>query len=99
MEQIENTRLSLDEIGDALRRLSSVDKNDSQSLEDFHSKVAAFFPHIEYESNESLWNEEVEEDETYRPLWWDDLDEPYELEELHWLIKIQKFELDRIKST
>jgi len=102
MEQIENTRLSLDEIGDALRRLSSVDKDDSQSLEDFHSKIAAFFPHIQYESNESLWHEEVEEDETYRPLWWDDLDEPFELEELHWLTKIQKLELlkpDEVKTT
>ena len=34
---------------------------------------------------------EVEEEETYRPLWWDDLDEPFELEELHWLTKIQKY--------
>ena len=102
MEQIENTRLSLDEIGDALRRLTSVDKDDSQSLEDFHSKVAAFFPHIQYESNESLWDEEVEEDEIYIPLWWDDLDEPFELEELNWLTRIQKYELlkpDEVRRT
>jgi RNA polymerase primary sigma factor len=102
MEQIENIRLSLDDIGDALRRLSSGDKDESQSLEDFHSKVAAFFPHIQYESNESLWDDEVEEAETFIPLWWDDLDEPFELEELHWLSRIQKYELlkpDEVRRT
>ncbi len=102
MEQIDNTRLSLDEIGEALKRLSTVDKEGSQTLEDFHSKIVAFFPQIHYESSESLWDEEVEEDETYRPLWWDDLDEPFELEELHWLTKIQKYELlkpDEVKMT
>jgi RNA polymerase sigma factor (sigma-70 family) len=102
MDQIENTRLSLDEIGDALRRLSSQDKDDSQSLEEFHSKVAAFFPHIQYESSESLWDEEVEENETYIPLWWDDLDEPFELDELHWLTRIQKYDLlkpDEVRKT
>ncbi|CAN2187385.1 RpoD DNA-directed RNA polymerase, sigma subunit (sigma70/sigma32) [Candidatus Nanopelagicaceae bacterium] len=97
-----NTRLSLDEIGDALKRLSSRDEVASQSLEDFHSKIANFFPQIQYESNESLWDEEGEEEETYRPPWWDDLDEPFELEELHWLTKIQKYELlkpDEVRRT
>jgi len=102
MEQIDNIRLSLDDIGDALRRLSSVDKDESQSLEYFHSKVAAFFPHIHYESNESLWDDEIKEDETYLPPWWDDLDEPFELDEFHWLSRIQKFELlkpDEVRRT
>lgn len=102
MEQLENIRLSLDDIGDALRRLSSGDKEESQSLEDFHSKVAAFFPQIHYESSESLWDDEIEDEEIYIPLWWDDLDEPFELEELHWLTRIQKYELlkpDEVRRT
>ena len=103
MAQLENIRLSLDDIGDALKRLSSGNKEESQSLEDFHSKVAAFFPQIHYESNDSLWDDEAdEEEETLTPLWWDDLDEPFELEELHWLSKIQKYELlkpDEVRKT
>jgi len=94
MEHLENIRLSLDEIGDALKRLSSGGKEESQSLENFHSKIAAFFPHIHYESNDALWADDEEEvEEAFIPLWWDDLDEPFELEELHWLSKIQKYEL------
>jgi len=91
MDQIENIRQSLDDIGDALKRLSSGSNDESQSLEDFHSKVSAFFPQIQYESKESLWDDEEEEAESkFTPIWWDDLDEPFELGELHWLSKIQK---------
>jgi len=94
MDQIENIRQSLDDIGDALKRLSSGSNDESQSLEDFHSKVSAFFPQIQYESKESLWDDEEEEAESkFTPIWWDDLDEPFELGELHWLSKIQKYEL------
>jgi len=94
MEQLENIRLSLDDIGEALKRLSSGTKEESQSLEEFHTKVAAFFPQIHYESNDALWADDEEEiEEPFIPLWWDDLDEPFELEELHWLTKIQKYEL------
>jgi RNA polymerase primary sigma factor len=93
MENLENVRLSLDNIGDALKRLSSGTKEESQSLVDFHHKVAAFFPQIQYETSEALWDDEVELGEKIKPLWWDDLDEEFELEELHWLIRIQKYEL------
>ena len=61
MEQLENIRLSLDDIGDALKRLSSGTKEESQSLEEFHTKVAAFFPQIHYESNDALWADDEEE--------------------------------------
>jgi RNA polymerase primary sigma factor len=94
MEPLENIRLSLDDIGDALKRLSSGSNEESQSLEEFHRKVAAFFPQIHYESNDALWaDDEEEREEPFIPLWWDDLDEPFELEELHWLTRIQKYEL------
>ena len=102
MENLENIRLSLDDIGDALKRLSSGTKEESQSLVDFHHKVAAFFPQIQYETSEELWDDEVELDEKIKPLWWDDLDEEFELEELHWLTRIQKYELlkaDEVRQT
>ena len=93
MENLENTRLSLDEIAVALKRLSSGSNWKSQSVEEFHTKITAFFPLILYESNESLWNDEEEPEESLIPLWWDELDEKYELDELHWLTRIQKYEL------
>lgn len=102
MKNLENVRLSLDEIGDALKRLSSGTKQGSQSLVDFHHKVAAFFPQIRYEKSEALWDDEVEFDGKVKPLWWDDLDEDFELEELHWLTRIQKYELlkaDEVRRT
>ena len=102
MEHLESIRLSLDDIGEALTRLSSGTKDQSQSVQDFHSKIAAFFPQIHYETTESLWDDQTEIDETFTPLWWDDLDEPFELDELHWLTKIQKYELlkpEEVKAT
>ena len=93
MENLENTRLSLDEIAVALKRLTSGSNSESQSVEEFHTKIAAFFPQILYESNDSLWDDEEEPEKSLRPLWWDELDEEFELDELHWLTRIQKYEL------
>jgi RNA polymerase primary sigma factor len=102
MENLENVRLSLDEIGDALKKISSGTKEASQSLVDFHNKVAAFFPNIQYETEAALWADKDDSDDKVKPLWWDDLDDEFELEELHWLTKIQKYELlnaDEVKQT
>lgn len=93
MGQIEDIRLSLDDIAEALKRFTSEDKKESQSVKDFHSKVASIFPQIHYEAPESLWDDEPQQEEDFTPLWWDDLDEPFELDEYHWLIRIQKLEL------
>ena len=93
MEPLEDVHLSLDEIGEALKRLTSDSQNKSQSVEAFHSKISAIFPQITYETTESLWDDEPEIDDTFTPLWWDDLDEPFELDEYHWLVKFQKMEL------
>jgi len=93
MEPIEDIHLTLDEIGVALKRLSSESSKKSQSVEDFHNRISAIFPQISYESPESLWDDELEIDETFVPLWWDELDEPFVLDEYHWLIQIQKMEL------
>ena len=80
MENLENIRLSLDDIGDALKKLSSGTKEESQSLVNFHNKVAAFFPNIQYETNEALWDDKDVPDDKVKPLWWDDLDEEFEPE-------------------
>ena len=93
MEPLEDIHLTLDKIGVALKRLSSESQNKSQSVEDFHSRISAIFPQISYESPESLWNDEPEIDDTFMPLWWDELDEPFVLDEYHWLIQIQKMKL------
>jgi RNA polymerase primary sigma factor len=93
MEPVEDIHLSLDEIGVALKRLTSESQNKSQSVEDFHSRISTIFPQISYEPAESLWDDEPEIDDTFMPLWWDELDEPYVLDEYHWLIQIQKMEL------
>ena len=93
MKNLESKRLSLDEIAVELKRLGSSSNSESQSVEEFHTKIVAFFPEILYESNESLWDDEEAPEEILVPLWWDDLDEEYELDELHWLTRIQKYEL------
>ena len=93
MKNLESKRLSLDEIAVELKRLGSGSNSESQSVEEFHTKIVAFFPEILYESNESLWDDEEALEEILVPLWWDDLDEEYELDELHWLTRIQKYEL------
>jgi RNA polymerase sigma factor (sigma-70 family) len=99
MEQIEDIRLSLDDIGEALKRFTSENKEESQSVKDFHSKVVSIFPQIYYESTESLWDDEPEEETSFTPLWWDDLDEPFELDEYHWLIRFQKLEILSAEKT
>jgi RNA polymerase primary sigma factor len=93
MGPLEDVRLSLDEIGEALKRLTSDSNIESQSVKEFHEKISAIFPQINYDSPESLWEDEPETDETIVPLWWDDLDEPFILDEFHWLVQIQKMEL------
>lgn len=93
MENLEGIRLSLDEIGDALKKLSLGPISESQSLDVFYNKVAAYFPEIEYQKSESDWNDDIDPDTTVKPLWWDELDEEYELDEFHWIRSFQKFEL------
>lgn len=93
MNHLENIRLSLDDIGEALKKLSDGKSSESQSVKDFYEKVTASFPDIKFEFRESLWDEDLDVEETYRPLWWDELDEPFELDEFHWMIQIQKMDL------
>ena len=93
MENLDGIRLSLDEISDALKKISAGSIEESQSLDVFYNKVAAHFPQIEYQKNESDWDDEVNLDTTYKPLWWDELDEEYELDEFHWVKNFQKIEL------
>lgn len=99
MESIDVIRLSLDEIGENLKRLTSASQNKSRSVEEFHSKISAFFPQINYEYSESLWDDDSEFNETTTPVWWDDLDEAFVLDEYHWLTQIQKIELLKPEKT
>ncbi len=99
MEPTEDIRLTLDEIGLALKKIASESRSKSQSIEDFHSRISAIFPQINYESSESLWDDKPETDNTFIPLWWDDLDEPFVLDEYHWLVPIQKMELLKPEET
>ena len=93
MENLDGIRLSLDEIGDALKKISTGPIIESQSLDVFYNKVTAHFPQIEYQKNESDWDDEVNLDTTFKPLWWDELDEEYELDEFHWIKSFQKLEI------
>ena len=93
MENLDGIRLSLDEISDALKKISAGSIEESQSLDGFYNKVSAHFPQIEYQKNESDWDDEVDPDTTFKPLWWDELDEEYELDEFHWVKSFQKLEL------
>ena len=93
MENLDGTRLSLDEIHDALKKISAGSIEESQSLDVFYNKVSAHFPQIEYQKNESDWDDEANPDTTFKPLWWDELDEEYELDEFHWVKSFQKLEL------
>lgn len=93
MEPVEDIRLKLDEIGIALKRLTSESQNKSQSVEDFHNRISVIFPQIIYQSAEPLWDDEPKVDNTLMPIWWDDLDEPFVLDEHYWLIQIQKMGL------
>ena len=93
MDNLDSTRLSLDEIDDALKKLSLGPVNESQSIEVFYNKVAAYFPQIEYRKNESDWDDGANPDTEYKPLWFDELDEEYELDEFHWIKGFQKLEL------
>ncbi len=93
MENLDGIRLSLDEIGDALKKISYGPLIESQSLDAFYNKVTAHFPQIKYQKNESDWDDEVNPDTTFKPLWWDELDEEFELDEFHWIKSFQKLEL------
>jgi RNA polymerase primary sigma factor len=93
VENLDGIRLSLDEISEALKKISADSIKESQSLDVFYNKVAAHFPQIEYQKNESDWDDEVNSDTTFKPLWWDELDEEYELDEFYWVKSFQKLEL------
>jgi len=93
VENLDGIRLSLDEISEALKKISADSIKESQSLDVFYNKVAAHFPQIEYQKNESDWDDEVNPDTTFKPLWWDELDEEYELDEFYWVKSFQKLEL------
>ena len=93
VENSEYIHLSLNELEEALKRLISNSGHKSQKLGDFYSSVIAHFPQLSIEESESLWDDEFTSEEILRPIWWDELDEPFELEEMHWLVPIQKFTL------
>jgi RNA polymerase primary sigma factor len=93
VENLDGIRLSLDEISEALKKISAESIKESQSLEVFYNKVASHFPKIEYQKNESDWDDEVNLDTTFKPLWWDELDDEYELDEFYWVKSFQKLEL------
>jgi RNA polymerase primary sigma factor len=99
MEQLEGIRLSLDEIGESLKRISSSSQTESQSIENFHGKVSAIFPQIQALSSQDPWSDEGQQEEPFVPPWWDDLDEPFELPEYHWLINIQKTDILTSEAT
>ena len=103
MEQVKDTGLfSLDEIAVFLKHLSSNEQNEPQSAANFYQKVITFFPDIYYTRPEQLWDDLPIDKESFIPLWWDDLDEPYELDTMHWLTKIQKYALlkpNEVKTT
>ena len=93
MENSEYTHLSLNELEEALKKLISSSSHKSQNLGDFYSNVVAHFPQVSIEENESLWDDEPTSEGILSPVWWDELDEPFELDEMHWLVSIQKYKL------
>jgi hypothetical protein len=93
VENSEYTQLSLNELEEALKKLISSSSHKSQNLGDFYSNVVAHFPQVSIEENESLWDDEPTSEGILSPVWWDELDEPFELDEMHWLVSIQKYKL------
>lgn len=90
MGSVEDIKSAIDAIGAALQELDSDEGNISTPVEEFQNRVLSYFPKIELNALETS-EEENQKDIT--PLWWDDLDEPFELDPLNWLTKIQKIEL------
>ena len=102
MSDLEDIRLSLDSIEVSLRRILGTSSEPSTSVTDFHAKVATFFPSVEYEKSVDPWSEEIEVESKIQPIWWDELDEEFELDDLHWLTRIQKYRLlspDEVRVT
>lgn len=93
MTSSKGSRLSLDEIGEILNGIETDSSKESESVEDFYKRVEIFYPQIKFQSTQSHWDDEDEQDEIIVPLWWDDLDEPFVLDKNNWLTQINKTEL------
>lgn len=89
MRSIEEIQNTIDAIGESLKRISSNDSSGSNSLQELESRVISFFPRIEIET----LDEDEKSDNSIVPLWWDDLDEEFELEPNYWISTIQKIDL------
>lgn len=90
MRSIEEIQNTIDAIGAALKEIDTYDESISSPVGEFQNRVLSFFPKIELSELEVF---DEEDHKAITPLWWDDLDEPFELDPLHWLTKIQKIEL------
>ena len=90
MRSVEEIQSSIESIGTALKEIASEEVGDSKVIDEFQKKVLAYFPRIELHEAESG---EDNPEEVLIPLWWDDLDEPFEIDPLHWQAVIQKIDL------